>query len=248
MTADERPIPTLDPIQARLLGCLVEKEAITPDQYPLTENAIVVASNQKTSRDPVMELTPGEVGHTLRQLEPRQLVRSVHGARAQRYEHRLDKAYSLTAQQQALLAMLLLRGPQTLNELQTRTERMAKFAGPDDARHALERMAERVIVLIHGRLAAAGGHHAIRDAMDDRPRHVLVRSNDGRRLAASLVALGSVSGVTFDAARDGVVIETAQARELATALPHLARQSSIRLLEVRALDDSLESLFRELVR
>jgi ABC-2 type transport system ATP-binding protein len=112
----------------------------------------------------------------------------------------------------------------------------------------VERMAERVIVLIHGRLAAAGGHHAIRDAMDDRPRHVLVRSNDGRRLAASLVALGSVSGVTFDAARDGVVIETAQARELATALPHLARQSSIRLLEVRALDDSLESLFRELVR
>ena len=114
--------------------------------------------------------------------------------------------------------------------------------------HEVESMAERVIVVVRGRLAAAGGRHAIRDAMDDRPRHVLVRSNDGRRLAASLVALGSVSGVTFDAARDGVVIETAQARELATALPHLARQSSIRLLEVRALDDSLESLFRELVR
>jgi ABC-2 type transport system ATP-binding protein len=112
----------------------------------------------------------------------------------------------------------------------------------------VERMAERVIVLMHGRLAAAGGHHAIRDAMDDRPRHVLVRSDDGRRLAASLVALESGGGVTFDAMRDGLVIQTLKARELATALPRLARDTSIRLLEVRALDDSLESLFRELVR
>ena len=112
----------------------------------------------------------------------------------------------------------------------------------------VERMAERVIVLMHGRLAAAGGHHAIRDAMDDRPRHVLVRSDDGRRLAASLVALESGGGVTFDSLRDGLVIQTLQARELATALPRLARDTSIRLLEVRALDDSLESLFRELVR
>jgi ABC-2 type transport system ATP-binding protein len=112
----------------------------------------------------------------------------------------------------------------------------------------VERMAERVIVLMHGRLAAAGDRRAIRDAMDDRPRHVLVRSDDGRRLAASLVALESVAGVTFDTTRDGLVIQTVQARDLATALPKLARDASIRLLEIRALDDSLESLFRELVR
>jgi ABC-2 type transport system ATP-binding protein len=112
----------------------------------------------------------------------------------------------------------------------------------------VERLAERVIVLIHGRLAAAGGHHAIRDAMDDRPRHVLVRSDDGRGLAAALISLESVGGVTFDPVRDGIVVQTVQARDLATALPRLARDESIRLLEVRALDDSLESLFRELVR
>jgi ABC-2 type transport system ATP-binding protein len=112
----------------------------------------------------------------------------------------------------------------------------------------VERMAERLIVLMHGRLAAAGGHHAIRDAMDDRPRHVLVRSDDARRLAASLISLESVGGVTFDAMRAGIVIQTLQARELATALPRLARDTSVRLLEVRALDDSLESLFRELVQ
>jgi ABC-2 type transport system ATP-binding protein len=112
----------------------------------------------------------------------------------------------------------------------------------------VERLAERLIVLMHGRLAAAGGHHAIRDAMDDRPRHVFVRSDDARRLAASLIGLESVGGVTFDSVRAGIVIQTLQARELATALPRHARDASVRLLEVRALDDSLESLFRELVR
>ncbi|HUI48987.1 MAG TPA: ABC transporter ATP-binding protein [Acidimicrobiia bacterium] len=112
----------------------------------------------------------------------------------------------------------------------------------------VERLAERVIVLVHGRLAAAGGHHAIRDAMNDRPRHVLIRSDDARRLAGALITLESVAGVTFDTARDGLVIQTVQARELATALPRLARDTSSRLIEVRALDDSLESLFRELVR
>lgn len=112
----------------------------------------------------------------------------------------------------------------------------------------VERMAERVIVLVHGRLAAAGGHRAIRDAMDETPRHVFVRSDGGRRLAASLVGLESVTGVTFDSKRDGLVIQTLQARQLAVALPRLAKGASIRLLEVRPLDDSLESLFRELVR
>jgi len=84
--------------------------------------------------------------------------------------------------------------------------------------------------------------------MDDRPRHVLVRSDDGRRLAAALIALDSVAGVTFDERRDGLVVQTVRARDLATALPPLARDESVRLLEVRALDDSLESLFRELLR
>ena len=118
----------------------------------------------------------------------------------------------------------------------------------------IERLAERVIVLIHGRLAAAGGHRAIRDAMDDRPRQVLVRtstassSSDARRLAQSLVTLPFVAGLSFDPTRQGLVIETTQARELAMALPRLAREVAVRLIEVRALDDSLESLFRELVR
>ena len=82
----------LDPIEARILGALVEKEATTPESYPLTANALLLACNQKNNRDPVLELEPGEVGHALRQLEARGLVRSVHGARAQRYEHRFNQA------------------------------------------------------------------------------------------------------------------------------------------------------------
>ena len=113
----------------------------------------------------------------------------------------------------------------------------------------VERLAERVIVLVHGRLAAAGGHRAIRDAMDDRPRHVLVRADAGRRLASALVALDAVTGVTFDRTRDGLVVQTTQAaRARRRPPPAGARLPSVRLLEVRALDDSLESLFRELVR
>jgi ABC-2 type transport system ATP-binding protein len=110
----------------------------------------------------------------------------------------------------------------------------------------VERLADRIIVLIHGRLAAAGDQHAIRDAMNDRPRHVLVRAADNRRLAAALVALDSVAGVRLTA--DDVVISTSRAAELARALPVVAHDVSVRLREVRPLDDSLESLFRELIR
>jgi uncharacterized protein YceH (UPF0502 family) len=167
----------LSPTEARILGSLIEKEATTPEQYPLTENAIVVASNQKTAREPVMELSAGEVGHALRQLEPRGLVRSVHGARAQRYEHRFDKVYGVTAQQQALLAVLLLRGPQTLAELHARTERLAKFVDIDDVRHALERLLERELVV---RLPKAAGQR------EERWMHLLCGPVDVSALAAAV--------------------------------------------------------------
>jgi len=112
--------------------------------------------------------------------------------------------------------------------------------------HEVESMAERVIVIVRGRLAAAGGHRAIRDAMDDVPRQVLVRAGDSRRLAASLLGTEAVGGVTVEG--DDIVISTTRARELAVALPRHARDLGVRLAEVRPLDDSLESLFRELTR
>jgi ABC-2 type transport system ATP-binding protein len=110
----------------------------------------------------------------------------------------------------------------------------------------VERLADRVLVLIHGRLAAAGNHRAIRDAMDDRPRHVLIRSDEPRRLGAALLDLGTVAGVSITEA--GLVVTTDRARDLAVAVAPVARSLGVRLREVRPLDDSLESLFRELVR
>ncbi len=110
----------------------------------------------------------------------------------------------------------------------------------------VERLADRVLVLIHGRLAAAGNHRAIRDAMDDRPRHVLIRADEPRRLGAALLDLGTVAGVSITDA--GLVVTTERARDLAVAVAPVARTLGVRLHEVRPLDDSLESLFRELVR
>ncbi|MCL1634531.1 YceH family protein [Luteimonas sp. SX5] len=141
--ASATPPALLSPIEARILGSLVEKEATTPDAYPLTLNSLVLACNQKTSRDPVTHLNAGEIEHALRQMEVRGLVKSQHSARAGRYAHRMEAVLSLTRQQTALLALLMLRGPQTLHELLSRSERWVKFEGAEDVQHALERLAAR---------------------------------------------------------------------------------------------------------
>jgi ABC-2 type transport system ATP-binding protein len=112
--------------------------------------------------------------------------------------------------------------------------------------HEVERLAHRQIVLVRGRLAAAGDHRAIRAAMADRPRQVLVRSDAPRRLAAALVGLESVGGVSVD--DNAVVVSSTRSGELARSLAGVARRAGVRIAEVRPLDDSLESTFRELLR
>ncbi|HJU39163.1 MAG TPA: YceH family protein [Tahibacter sp.] len=139
---DTAPV-LLEPIEARVLGCLVEKASTTPETYPLTLNAVVSACNQKSNRDPVMELEPGAVGHALRQLEGKRLVAGSLSARASRYEHRMDQALNITPRQRALLAVMMLRGPQTASELLTRSERLADFGSLDDVRATLDRLAQR---------------------------------------------------------------------------------------------------------
>ena len=148
-TAPSAPAaPTLDATEARLLGCLIEKEATTPDVYPLTVNAAQSAANQKTARDPMMNLEPGEVNRGLRALEQKGLARQVFSSRAERYEHRTGSHFSLPQQQVVLLGLLLLRGPQTIHELLARSERLAKFADAEDLRHHLDRLAQRQSALV----------------------------------------------------------------------------------------------------
>lgn len=134
--------------EARVLGCLIEKEATTPDIYPLTINAAQSAANQKTARDPVMALDAGVVHHALRQLEQKGLVKQVFSTRAERYEHRTAACFSLPRQQVALLGLLLLRGPQTAHELEARSERLCKFTDAEDVRHHLDRLSQRQPALV----------------------------------------------------------------------------------------------------
>ncbi len=165
-TAGENAFATVSAIEARILGCLIEKEATTPEAYPLTANAVVVACNQKNNREPVLELESGEVGHALREMTDKNLVRAVHSARAQRYEHRFAQYWSVTVRQQALLAVMLLRGPQTVAELHARSERLAVPADLEDVRLTLERLAQRVPALVV-KLGRAAGQR------EDRYMHLL---------------------------------------------------------------------------
>jgi len=135
--------PPLDEAEARVLGCLIEKESTTPDNYPLTQNATVGACNQKSSRDPVMKLDPGRVGQALRSLERRGLAKSEFGARASRYRHLADRVLELTPAQRTVIGLLLLRGPQTAAELFTRSERLHSFDDTDEVLYTLERLATR---------------------------------------------------------------------------------------------------------
>jgi uncharacterized protein YceH (UPF0502 family) len=130
--------------QSRVLGCLMEKQAVTPEVYPLTLKALTTACNQTSSRHPVVDYDSQLVETTTLALKGKGLLRVVHpahGERATRYRHVADEALGLDAPTQALLAVLLLRGPQTVAELRTRTERQHAFASLDEVESTLARMA-----------------------------------------------------------------------------------------------------------
>ena len=139
--SDELPI--LNPVEARVLGCLIEKKELTPDIYPLSLNAAHAAANQKTAREPVMALEQVEVHRALKLLEQKGLVRQMFGSRVERYEHQMAQRFSLTTAQTAVIGLLLLRGPQTAHELLSRAERMARFSSIEDLRGELDMLIGR---------------------------------------------------------------------------------------------------------
>jgi uncharacterized protein YceH (UPF0502 family) len=138
----------LEPNEVRVLGCLIEKQRTTPDAYPLSLNALRLACNQSTNRDPVVAYDEDTVRDALHRLSRRRYTRlaSGHGSRASKYRHLLDEALGLDAAEQAVLAVLMLRGPQTPGELKQRTERMQPFADLAALHDALTGLIDRGFV------------------------------------------------------------------------------------------------------
>ncbi|HWW53857.1 MAG TPA: YceH family protein [Acidimicrobiales bacterium] len=139
----------LPPPQARVLGCLLEKQLATPQYYPLTLNALVAACNQSSNRDPVTDYQEAEVADAIAGLREQALVRIVHSAgnRVPKYRHVLDETWGLDSAHRAVLAVLLLRGPQTLGELRARTERLATFDSLDEIEEVLRLLNVRDVPL-----------------------------------------------------------------------------------------------------
>jgi uncharacterized protein len=133
----------LDLIQLRVLGSLIEKEITTPESYPLSLNALVNAGNQRSSRDPVLDLTEEEVRQGLHALEDQALVTPVRDARVPKYEHRARTVLNLRRDETAILCLLMLRGPQTPGELRSRADRLYPFDDLTAVISTLERLATR---------------------------------------------------------------------------------------------------------
>jgi uncharacterized protein YceH (UPF0502 family) len=136
-------LPVLSLIETRILGVLAEKERTVPDSYPLTLNSLVAGCNQKTARDPAMEASEAEVQAALDNLRGLSLVVESSGGRALRYAHNIQKVLHIPSQSVALLATLMLRGPQTPGELRINSERLHKFADISSVESFLVELAER---------------------------------------------------------------------------------------------------------
>jgi uncharacterized protein YceH (UPF0502 family) len=134
---------TLDPVQVRVLGALIEKEITTPEAYPLSLNALINACNQKSSRDPVMELDEDGVRQALHVLGDLELVAVSRDSRVPRFEHRIRTVLNLRRDETAVLCLLLLRGPQTSGELRSRSDRMYSFDDIQSVESTLNRLASR---------------------------------------------------------------------------------------------------------
>src|SRR4030067_460721 len=136
-------LPVLSLLEARVLGVLAEKQRTVPDSYPLTLNSLVSGCNQKSSRDPVIEAAEAEVLVALDSLRGMSLIVETSGGRASRYAHNIERVLHIPTQSTALLALLMLRGPQTAGELRINCERLHKFADISSVESFLVELAER---------------------------------------------------------------------------------------------------------
>jgi uncharacterized protein YceH (UPF0502 family) len=176
------PFGALSAAEARVLGVLAEKQRTVPDTYPLTLNALLSGCNQKSSRDPVMELRNAEVQQALDSLRGRSLVIESSGGRVPRYEHNIERVLQVPTTSAALLAELMLRGPQTAGELRINCDRLHKFADISAVEGFLRELAERPAGALVAELPRQPG------SRENRWAHLLCGAPDMREQAAPVAA------------------------------------------------------------
>jgi uncharacterized protein YceH (UPF0502 family) len=175
-------LPVLSLLETRILGVLCEKQRTVPDTYPLSLNALVAGCNQKTSRHPIIEVSEAEVAAALDSLKAPTLVVESSGGRVPRYAHNMEKVLRLPSQSVALLAVLMLRGPQTAGELRINCERLHKFADISAVEGFLQELAERPDGALVTELARQPG------ARENRWAHLLSGAVAEEAAAASAAA------------------------------------------------------------
>jgi len=221
------PLPTLSLLETRILGVLVEKEHTVPDTYPLSLNALVAGCNQKNNRHPLMEARDAEIQVAVDGLRARSLVIESSGARVTRYSHNVGRVLRVPDQAVALLAVLMLRGPQTAAELRSGTERMHRFADVSSVEAFLEELAQRA--------ADSGGPLVIKLARapgerESRWAHLLSGPVESRP-AESAPAAGplDISAIDVAVLRQQHLALAAEVAELRTKLEQLAGELGVAL-------------------
>lgn len=208
------PTPTLTPIEARVLATLMEKARTVPDSYPLSLNALISGCNQKSSRDPLMELSDADVAQALDSLQARSLVHQSSGGRTGRYTHNFQRGIGVPEQSAVLLGLLILRGPQTAAELRLNAERWYKFSDISSVEGFLDELQERS--------AEKGGPLTIKlpkapGAREHRWAHLLCGDVD-------LQSTSSVSGGSGGTTADRLAALESEITELRATLEFLCKE------------------------
>lgn len=211
----------LSPVEARVIGCLIEKEVTTPDYYPLTLNSLTTACNQKSNREPVMSLSDAEVQDAVDALIARRLVSDESGfnSRANKFQHRFCNTefgdLKLSKQEKGIVCCLLLRGAQTPGELRTRTNRLAEFSDVKELESVLEKMASREEGALVVKLPREAGKR------ESRYMHLFSGEVDIEALASAAPALAGNSSSRLDELEQEVASLKAELSELRSLVEQL---------------------------
>lgn len=216
-------LPVLSLLETRVLGVLAEKQRTVPDTYPLTLNALIAGCNQKTSRDPIIEASESEVQAAVDSLKFLSLVMESSGGRVARYAHNIERVLHIPTQSTALLAMLMLRGPQTSGELRINSERLHKFADISSVESFLAELAEREAGSLVAELPRQPG------ARENRWVHLLSGAPAAEQYAASApIGLpGNVTVGEIAALKANVAKLEAEVSDLRTLVAKLYKELGI---------------------